>query len=202
MIKKIAIISLLIVVTIYFSLHKNQSKQNIELNPQSVILAFGDSLTYGYGVSQEFSYPSQLAKKSGLVVINAGISGEISSDGLKRLPSFLKYNPDLVILCHGANDILRRMPLDKTKINLLKMIELIRVNGAKVLLVGVPSFWVFGINTHPLYKEVADESGVIYEDEIVAFVEADTSLKSDRIHPNELGYEMMADKFLTFIITK
>ncbi len=199
MIKKIAIISLLIVVTIYFSLHKNQSKQNIELNPQSLILAFGDSLTYGYGVSQKFSYPSQLAKKSGLVVINAGISGEISSNGLKRLPSLLKYNPDLVILCHGANDILRKMPLDNTKINLLKMIELIRASGAKVLLVGVPRFSVFGIKTHPLYKEVADESGVIYEDEIVAFVEADTSLKSDRIHPNELGYEMMADKFLTFI---
>jgi len=199
MIKKIAIISLLIVVTIYFALNKNQTKQQIELNPQSVILAFGDSLTYGFGVSKEFSYPAQLEKKSALVVINAGISGEISSDGLKRLPSLLKYNPDLVILCHGANDILRRMPLDKTKINLLKMIELIRASGARVLLVGVPSFSVFGIKTHPLYKEVADESGVIYEDEIVTFIEADISLKSDRIHPNKLGYEMMADRFLTFL---
>jgi len=199
MIKKIAIISLIIIVTIYFVLNKNQNNENINLNQGSIILAFGDSLTYGYGVSKEFSYPAQLEKKSGFVVINAGISGEISSDGLKRLPSLLKNKPELVILCHGANDILRKLPLDATKNNLLKMIELIRGSGAKVLLVGVPSFSIFGINTHPLYRDVTDESGVVYEAEIVAFVESDSSLKSDRIHPNALGYEMMADKFLTFL---
>ncbi|MDA7818466.1 GDSL-type esterase/lipase family protein, partial [Sulfurimonas sp.] len=122
----------------------------------TVILAFGDSLTYGYGVSKELSYPSQLQKKTSLHVINAGISGEESTQGLKRLPKLLKQSPDIVILCHGGNDILRKRSLTQLKQNLKEMVILIRRSGAKVLLVGVPSFGLFGFDTVELYDELAD----------------------------------------------
>lgn len=166
------------------------------LSSQSVILAFGDSLTFGYGVKPAFSYPSFLARKSGMKVINAGISGEESSEGLKRLPKLLKSKPDLVILCHGGNDILRKRSRDRLKANLLQMIHLIQASGASVLLVGVPDFGLLGFNTLPLYDDLAEETGVMYEEEVLGTIESQIALKSDRIHPNEKGYEMMADTFI------
>lgn len=166
------------------------------LKKDAVILAFGDSITYGYGVDSTFSYPSQLEKKTGIHVINAGVSGEESSEGLLRLPELLKKKPNLVILCHGGNDILRKRSHVKLKNNLLEMIKLIKNSGADVLLVGVPNFGVFGFKIAKVYSEVADETGVAFEEDIVSVVESDRRFKSDNIHPNKKGYEMMADAFI------
>ena len=178
---------------------KSQNDASITLKNSATILAFGDSITHGYRVSTDFSYPSQLEKKTGLHVINAGVSGEETSEGLLRLPELLKQKPDLVILCHGGNDILRKRSHDKLKNNLLAMINLIKASGAKVLLVGVPDLNLFGFKALALYSEVAEESGVVLENDILSFVESDRSLKIDRIHPNEKGYELMAEAFMEHI---
>jgi len=165
------------------------------LAPNAVVLAFGDSLTYGYGAVNE-PYPLQLEKMVERKVINAGVSGEVSLSGLKRLPKLLEmYHPSLVILCHGGNDILRRSSKESLKANLVAMIELSRKSGAQVLLVGVPGFGLLGLSTVPLYEEVAEEQKVLYEGTILEQIENEPSLKSDQIHPNGLGYSLMAEAF-------
>ena len=79
------------------------------------------------------------------------------------------------------------------------MIKLIKQSGSEVLLVGVPDFTLFSFDTHSVYEEVADESGVLFEDEVLTHIELNRALKSDYVHPNEKGYEMMADAFIEIL---
>lgn len=193
-----ALILVALAIAIFIKESGNNSDNTI-LKENSVILAFGDSLTYGYGVNSEFSYPRQMEKKTELKVINAGINGELSSEGLSRLPSLLKKKPDLVILCHGGNDILKKRSPEQLKKNLLAMIKLIKQSGADVLLVGVPDFNLLSFGTYDVYEEVADETNVLFEDSVLTYIELHRSLKSDYVHPNEKGYEMMADAFIKIL---
>jgi acyl-CoA thioesterase-1 len=195
----IAILALAIITNLVLMKENNSKSTNVVLKENSLILAFGDSLTNGFGANSELSYPKLMQKKTGLKVINAGVNGELSSEGLLRLPMFLRHKPDLVILCHGGNDILNNLSSVQLKNNLLAMIKLIQESGAKVLLVGVPNFGLFGFDVHEVYEEVADETDVSFEDKILTDIERKDSLKSDFIHPNEKGYEMMADAFIKIL---
>ena len=186
-----------------FVVQKNSSDTNsIELKGDSIILAFGDSITNGFGAGYGSSYPKYLEKKIGLKVINAGVDGEFSSEGVLRLPQLLEHKPDLVILCHGGNDILNKLSSQELKNNLLYMVTLIKNSGSNVLLVGVPNFSLFSFDIHDIYYEVADEMDVLLEDEVLTKIELDSSLKSDYVHPNAKGYEMMAEALMKYILVK
>src|SRR5262245_55498348 len=92
------------------------------LPPGSTIVAFGDSITYGTGAEPAESYPAVLQEMSGHPVVNAGVPGEVSEEGLRRLPGVLdQERPSLLILCHGGNDLLRRDPEDRLASNLARM---------------------------------------------------------------------------------
>ncbi len=94
------------------------------LDNNATILAFGDSLTFGVGAKANNDYPSVLSQLTGLTVINAGISGETTFQGVKRFEGLLvQHNPELVILLEGGNDILRNLDLNQTKQNLAQMIK-------------------------------------------------------------------------------
>jgi lysophospholipase L1-like esterase len=163
-----------------------------KLNKDSVILAFGDSLTYGTGTSKEFSYPSVLQQITNIRVISSGIPGEITQKGLPRLKEeLLEYQPNLVILCHGGNDILRRKDKQITKSNLLKMVETIKQSGADVLLVAVPEFGLIP-SAADFYDEIASEFNIPIELDIVPYLERKQAYKSDSIHFNREGYAKMA----------
>jgi len=169
--------------------------QTDALNKQDVILAFGDSLTYGTG-APSLSYPVQLERLLQRKVVNAGNSGELSSIGLSRLPSLLKkFHPSLVILCHGGNDLIQKKSKELLKNNLRQMIQLSKASGAHVLLIGVPNFKVIRFSTESLYAELAEEENVLYEGKVLATIENNSALKSDRIHPNAKGYSLMAKTF-------
>ena len=159
------------------------------------ILAFGDSLTYGYGADKGRSYPSVLSRKTGIDILNAGINAETSSEGLKRLPSLLDDRRIThMILCSGGNDILRKLPMQQLKHNLKRMIELAQERGVEVLLISVPAIGVFGLTPLQLYDEVSDETGMPILSGVLADILSDRSLKSDYVHPNARGYNKLAEK--------
>lgn len=159
----------------------------------AVVLAFGDSLTRGSGAAREYSYPAWLERLTNRRIINAGIPGEISAQGRERLPQLLdQHQPDLLILCHGANDLLRRMDTARTRENLIAMIEQAESRGIEVILVGVPQFALLRLEAAPLYEEIAAQYQLLYEGEVLAEVIADNELMSDRIHPNAEGYRIIA----------
>lgn len=163
------------------------------LGQNAVLMAFGDSLTYGTGASAGQSYPEVLASLLGRTVVNVGVPGEISAAGLKRLPSMLEsHNPTLVILCHGGNDFLRRIDESVTTRNLKAMIEMIQDRGADVVLVGVPKLG-FGLDVPKFYVSIAAEKAIPFEGEILLDLLGDNRMKSDAIHPNAKGYHLMAE---------
>lgn len=165
------------------------------LKPQDTILAFGDSLTYGYNVEADESYPSLLQHLSGHTIINAGILGETSKDGLKRLLPLLE-NKDikLMILCFGGNDIMQRLSMNRLKANLKTMIQMAKEKEISILLVSVPNISLFGLSALDLYEEVADEENIPLLTGVLTDILSTPSLKSDQVHPNNKGYKILADK--------
>lgn len=163
------------------------------LVPGDTILAFGDSLTFGKGVTRDKAYPAVLQTLSGYTVINAGISGETTTEGRQRLPSALaEYTPTLVILFEGGNDVLRNTPAERVKSNLDAMIKEIQSSGAAVALVAVPERSLFS-SAAPWYGELAEAHGLPLEDRIVSKLLKTPSMKSDAVHFNEAGYRALAE---------
>jgi len=163
------------------------------LNQDDVIVAFGDSLTAGYGVSKENAYPAKLAQIIDTEVVNAGVSGETTQQGLQRIDSVLrKHTPALVILFEGGNDILRNQDLSKTKANLNQMIEKIKDSGAQPVLVGLPRKSLLS-STAELYEELADQHDIPLQANIVAKLLRQPSMKSDSVHFNANGYYALAE---------
>jgi len=163
------------------------------LAPDAVIMAFGDSITAGTGAGEGESYPAVLGNIVGRRVINAGVPGEVTAEGLARLPELLeREKPALVILCHGGNDLLRHLDQRQAADNLRAMIRLAREKGAAVVLVSVPSPDL-SLSPPPFYDGVARELGVPCERKALARILGNRSLKSDYIHPNAAGYRQLAE---------
>ena len=168
----------------------------LELPPlasDDVILAFGDSLTNGMGASAEESYPAVLAELSGRQVINEGIPGEVSAEGLRRLPGVLQeYQPQLLILCHGGNDLLQQLDSARMEANVRGMIRLALDQIIPVVLLGVPKPGLF-LASAEVYKNIAANTGIIFIEDLVPDILSDKALKSDTVHPNKPGYRMMVE---------
>ncbi|MEG0007521.1 MAG: GDSL-type esterase/lipase family protein [Aeromonas sp.] len=164
------------------------------LGAGATILAFGDSLTEGRGVSPAQSYPSVLASLSGHTVINGGVSGELSEAGRARLPALLaEHKPALVILLEGGNDILRGSGERALKANLAAMIEAVQGSGAQLLLVAVPRKSLFGDGA-PLYEELAQQYRLVLDNDSIGELLRSPTLKSDGVHFNEQGYRVLAER--------
>ena len=166
-----------------------------ELEPlaaDAVVLAFGDSLTFGTGAGPGESYPEVLSGLIGRTVVSAGVPGEVSADGLLRLPALLdREQPALLLLCHGGNDQLQRLDPNRLADNLRAMIRHARDRNIAVVLIAVPAPGL-SLRPLPLYAGIADEFGLAADLETVADILGDRALKSDYIHPNAAGYRRLA----------
>ncbi len=162
------------------------------LSEGDVIVAFGDSLTAGKGVTEDAAYPAVLNELTGYTVVNAGISGETTHEGLLRLESVLEQeNPALLILFEGGNDILQNMDLSLTKANINDMIVMAKEQNIQVALVGVPQKQLFSKSAE-FYNELADEHELPIDNEIVASLLRKPAMKSDSVHFNSQGYRALA----------
>ena len=164
-----------------------------KLPADAAVLAFGDSLTFGTGARLESSYPALLEKLIGRKVWSAGVPGELSSGGLERLPAALdEYQPRLLILCHGGNDLLRKLDERQAEANLREMIQLARQRGIDVVLIAVPKPGLF-LSPPDFYAGIAKELSLPYDDVALKTILRDNELKSDIAHPNAKGYARLAE---------
>jgi acyl-CoA thioesterase-1 len=177
------------------------SLSKIDSSPNSIVI-LGDSLSAGYGVRIDKSWPSLLEKNiinNGLTfeVINAGISGDTTSGGLYRLPKLLsRHEPQIVILELGGNDGLRGMSLKKVvRKNLRAMIEMVRVSGGIPVLVGVelpPNYGeMYTSNFKKIFVDLASEYDLVLVNGSIKDMTERGLMQSDGIHPNQDGHELI-----------
>ena len=163
------------------------------VGPDEVIVAFGDSLTYGTGAAESESYPAVLAQLIGRRVVRAGVPGEVTAQGLVRLPQVIEeHQPALVIVCLGGNDMLRKLDEAQIRSNLRQIIRTLRDRGIAVVLVGVPKPALL-TSAAAFYGELAKEYRIPYEGKILNHIMHQFDLKADAIHPNAKGYRRMAE---------
>jgi acyl-CoA thioesterase I len=162
-----------------------------------VIVALGDSLTAGLGLSESESFPAQLeaalkAQGKDVSVINAGVSGDTTSAALQRLDWALPQDASAVIVELGGNDALQGIPPEATKANLAKIIEAIKAKGLPVLLAGMEAPRNMGKEYvdafHAIYPALAAQYGVLLYPFFLDGVALDDGLmQGDGIHPNAKG---------------
>lgn len=168
------------------------------------ILVFGDSLSAGYGIASEHSWPSLLGErlrqeKFPFTVVNASISGETTAGGRSRLPAALKlHQPRIVILALGANDGLRGLPLAQTRENLRAMVRAAQEAGARVLLVGMrlpPNYGpAYTRDFHALFATIArEEKTALLPFLLEPIALDDSAFQPDRLHPTAAAQPRILD---------
>lgn len=174
-----------------------------------VIVAFGDSLTAGLGVTPEESYPARLQAKlraEGYAyrVVNAGSSGDTTAGGLRRVDWALKNKPDIVIVALGANDALRAQNLASVRQNLDAIVARFQKAGARVLLAGMevpPNYGAqYAADFRKIYVEVARKRGVAFMPFLLNGVAGKPPLnQADGIHPTAEGYGIVVDHLWPYL---
>jgi len=202
--KKLILIVFLITLQIL-----NANNTNSKSTTQS-ILFLGDSLTEGLGVNKEDAFPNlvkELFKKEqnkNITIINGGVSGSTSSDGLARLKWYLKTKPSIVFLALGANDGLRGLNLTQSQINLEEIIEYAQNAKAKVLLAGMLIPPNYGPDYAKEFKQMYQNLKNKYNLKIMPFLLEDVAgvkelNQRDGIHPNEQGHKQVAQNVYEFL---
>ena len=161
----------------------------------STIVCFGDSLTAGTGATKGMNYPSQLARKVGKEVINAGVPGDTTARALARVEEdVLSQSPRIVLITLGGNDLKNGVPKELAFQNLKTIIEAIQAKGALVVVGGV-DFPIWGRGFGDGYRVLCKDSGAVLIANVFDGIMENPELMSDSIHPNDAGYTIMAERF-------
>ena len=157
------------------------------------IVAFGDSLTAGYGAGgAQNSYPARLAQLSGKEVINLGLSGDTAFNAPTRLPQVLAEQPDMVLIEFGGNDRIRGMGPGAAANAVAQIVDAVQAAGAIAVIVdtGAPQMGAYT----DAYKKIAKEKKAVFVPGIMRGIFNKRALKSDLIHPNAAGYKIVAER--------
>lgn len=162
-------------------------------NSNRDIVAFGDSLTYGYGAGPNQSYPDYLGGMIGRKIVNLGVNGDTSATGLARINELRRYRPYIVLVEFSGNDFLRKIPRSQTERNLKEIVNRIQQMGAIVVLVDTGGGLPMNAYTQ-MQKKIAKEYNTLFVPAIMDGIFNQRNLKSDEIHPNAEGYKIIAGK--------
>ncbi|MBL8175616.1 MAG: arylesterase [Bryobacterales bacterium] len=183
------------------------AQQSAPADTRPVIVAFGDSLSAGYGLEPGLSYPDFLQKNLDAAgysyrIVNEGISGDTSSGGLERVPSVLAHKPAIVILELGANDGLRGIPVAQTRDNLDQILTQLKASGASVLLAGITLPRNYGElyirDFDRIYPGLAAKHGVPRLPFLLEGVVLNPKLmQRDALHPTAEGCRIVARNVFT-----
>lgn len=157
------------------------------------IILFGDSLAEGVGATEGNDLATQLGKLLGVPILNYGVSGDTTRDGLLRLESALAEDPRLVIILLGGNDFLRKIPREETFQNLEKIVSAFQAQGAIVMVLGVRSGLIGG-GADEEFETLSERTGSAYVSDVLSGVFGKTDLMSDAVHPNDAGYGKIAER--------
>lgn len=163
----------------------------------SKVLILGDSLSYGTGAGEHQDFPTLLAQNTGWDIVNAGVPGDTSEQGLARLPALLKeHQPELLMIELGGNDFLQKIAADKTKENLRAIIKAAKLKSIPSVLIAIPDYEPVkaafgGLSDHPLYLALSNETQTPLIKETFTKVLSKSALKADYVHPNEEGYRQV-----------
>ncbi|HVR30821.1 MAG TPA: arylesterase [Thermoanaerobaculia bacterium] len=176
-----------------------------------LVVFLGDSLTAGHGVAEDQAFPAVAAARLAVAghpvrVLNAGVSGDTSAGGLRRLEWLLAQDPDVIVVSLGANDGLRGLPLADTEANLRRIVSRAREAGARVLLLGMRMPPNYGPEYAPhfaaLYPLIAEELEVPLVPFLLEGVGGRPELnQADGIHPTVEGHRIMAATILPWLQT-
>ena len=168
-----------------------------------MILALGDSLTAGFGVKEEESYPSRLQLKVASAgfphkVINAGVSGDTTAGGVRRIRWLMKHEPEIVILALGANDGLRGFSIAEIRRNLELMIGVCRKHDARILLAGMKALPNYGEDYMREFESVFSELAEKHKLDFLPFLLEGVAgerehTQPDGLHPVASGYSIVTD---------
>lgn len=185
---------IVLIITGYFIVGRLSTPpiKNLDSKGASIV-AFGDSLVYGYGSTSGHDFVSLLSARIGQPIVNLGHSGDTTAAGLARIDDVLAQNPRLVIVLLGGNDFLRRVPIGTTFANLGRIVETIQAQGAAVLLLGVRGGLLYDSYDDD-FEDFARKHAVGFVPNVLDGLLGDRSLMSDEIHPNDAGYVKLADK--------
>jgi acyl-CoA thioesterase I len=156
------------------------------------IVAFGDSLIHGTG-SSGGGFVKMMEIRLGRPIVNLGVPGNTTADGLARLDAVIKRRPSVVILLLGGNDYLRQAPPDESFANLARIIERLQADGIAVLLIGVRG-GLLRDNFAARFEDLADRYRTAYVHDVLDDTLGVSGYMADQVHPNDAGYAVIADR--------
>ncbi len=177
--------------------------------PKPVIVCFGDSITAGYGIDPGHSWPDGLQQRLdahgyNYRVLNFGVSGNTTKDGVSRLPQVLAAHPQIVVVEFGGNDGLRGLPITSSRANIDQIIQTLQGAGIKVALVGIVMPPDYGPDYADAFKETFVLAAKKFNVPLFPFVllhvyKVPGALQEDGIHPTAKGADIIADDMYDFL---
>ena len=185
------IITLVIIAGLAYLFMGKKEIKNFPNSNQNIV-AFGDSLTAGYGAPKGKSYPDYLGQRLNRPVINMGVSGELAVQASARLPEVLAQQPYMVLIEFGGNDFMQQRSAQAAVEAVSQLVDAVQEAGAIAVIVDIGGPGMGKYTT--AYKKIAKEKGAIFVPGILNGIFAKRAFKSDAVHPNAAGYEQVADK--------